>query len=57
MIYLRVFEMQAARYNVADLQTAIMNLVLTQLREEMGKLTLDEVRGEGVGGGGGCIRW
>mmetsp|Transcript_40395 Transcript_40395/g.92723 ORF Transcript_40395/g.92723 Transcript_40395/m.92723 type:complete len:309 (+) Transcript_40395:177-1103(+) len=42
VIYLRVFEMQAARYNVADLQTAIMNLVLTQLREEMGKLTLDE---------------
>lgn len=34
--------MQAARYNVADLQAAIMNLVLTQLREEMGKLTLDE---------------
>lgn len=42
VIYLRIFEMQAARYNVADLQTAIMNLVLTQLREEMGKLTLDE---------------
>ena len=42
VIYLRVFEMYAARYSVADMQAAIMNLVLTQLREEMGKLTLDE---------------
>ena len=51
VIYLRIFEMVAARYNVADLQTAIMNLVLTQLREEMGKLTLDEVSSSDAGRG------
>ena len=42
VIYLRIFSLEAARYNVNDLQFAILNLCLTQLREAVGKLTLDE---------------
>ena len=42
VVYLRIYDLEAARYRVAELSTAILNLVLTQLREEMGKLTLDE---------------
>eukprot|EP00614_Pseudopedinella_elastica_P029954 CAMPEP_0172628516 /NCGR_PEP_ID=MMETSP1068-20121228/162376_1 /TAXON_ID=35684 /ORGANISM="Pseudopedinella elastica, Strain CCMP716" /LENGTH=254 /DNA_ID=CAMNT_0013438763 /DNA_START=304 /DNA_END=1068 /DNA_ORIENTATION=- len=40
--YIQIFDMEAARYQVHDLFTSIMNLVLTQIREEMGQLTLDE---------------
>ena len=42
VIYMRIFSLEAARYNVNDLQFAILNLCLTQLREAVGKLTLDE---------------
>jgi regulator of protease activity HflC (stomatin/prohibitin superfamily) len=42
VVYMRIVNMEAARYNVMGLDTAILNLCLTQLREEVGKLTLDE---------------
>jgi regulator of protease activity HflC (stomatin/prohibitin superfamily) len=42
VIYMRIFSLEAARYNVNDLHFAILNLCLTQLREAVGKLTLDE---------------
>lgn len=42
VVYMRIVDTEAARYNVAGLDNAILNLCLTQLREEVGKLTLDE---------------
>ena len=42
VVYMRIVDMEAARYNVMGLQNAILNLCLTQLREQVGKLTLDE---------------
>lgn len=42
VVYLRIVNTELARYNVMGLENAIMNLCLTQLREEVGKLTLDE---------------
>jgi len=42
VVFLKVTDIVAARYNVQDVQNAILNLCLTQLREEVGKLTLDE---------------
>jgi regulator of protease activity HflC (stomatin/prohibitin superfamily) len=42
VIYLRILSLEAARYNVNDLKFAILNLCLTQLREAVGKLTLDQ---------------
>lgn len=42
VIYMRLLSLEAARYNVNDLRFAILNLCLTQLREAVGKLTLDE---------------
>ena len=42
VVYLRLTSIEAARYNVEDVRNAILNLCLTQLREEVGKLTLDE---------------
>jgi len=42
VVFLKIVDVAAARYNVEDLKFAIMNLCLTQLREEVGKLTLDE---------------
>ena len=42
VIYMRIVSLEAARYNVNDLHFAILNLCLTQLREAVGKLTLDE---------------
>ena len=41
VVYLRLHDTVAARYNVQDLD-AILNLCLMQLREKVGKLTLDE---------------
>lgn len=42
VVYMRIHDTVAARYNVQDVLDAILNLCLTQLREEVGKLTLDE---------------
>lgn len=42
VVYWRIIDPQLARYAVKDLLSAIQNLVLTQLRSEIGKLTLDE---------------
>ena len=42
VVYLRLTSIEAARYNVEDVRNAILNLCLTQLREGVGKLTLDE---------------
>mmetsp|Transcript_9239 Transcript_9239/g.10668 ORF Transcript_9239/g.10668 Transcript_9239/m.10668 type:complete len:349 (+) Transcript_9239:17-1063(+) len=42
VVYMRVFSLESARYAVADMQGAVLNLCLTQLREAIGKLTLDE---------------
>lgn len=42
VLFLRIFDPHMARYKVDDLGVAILNLCLTQLREAVGKLTLDE---------------
>mmetsp|Transcript_4725 Transcript_4725/g.10033 ORF Transcript_4725/g.10033 Transcript_4725/m.10033 type:complete len:356 (+) Transcript_4725:168-1235(+) len=42
VVYMRITSVEAARYNVQDVMSAILNLCLTKLREEVGKLTLDE---------------
>lgn len=42
VVYWKVTEPELARYAVADLVAAIQNLILTQLRSEIGKLSLDE---------------
>jgi len=42
VVYMRVFDLIKARYAVRDVKNAILNLCLTQLREVVGKLTLDE---------------
>ena len=42
VVYMRVEDVIMARYKVEDFYGAIKNLCLTQLREEVGKLTLDE---------------
>merc|ERR1719502_1338015 len=42
VVYWRITDAELARYAVQDLVAAIQNLVLTQLRSEIGKLTLDE---------------
>mmetsp|Transcript_28756 Transcript_28756/g.89443 ORF Transcript_28756/g.89443 Transcript_28756/m.89443 type:complete len:418 (-) Transcript_28756:15-1268(-) len=42
VVYWRIFDPQKAVYSVDRLVLAIQNLVLTQLRAEIGKLTLDE---------------
>jgi regulator of protease activity HflC (stomatin/prohibitin superfamily) len=42
VVYMRVFDLEAARYQVKDVMSAIRNLCLTQVREQVGKLTLDE---------------
>eukprot|EP00560_Eucampia_antarctica_P008799 CAMPEP_0197828526 /NCGR_PEP_ID=MMETSP1437-20131217/5071_1 /TAXON_ID=49252 ORGANISM="Eucampia antarctica, Strain CCMP1452" /NCGR_SAMPLE_ID=MMETSP1437 /ASSEMBLY_ACC=CAM_ASM_001096 /LENGTH=373 /DNA_ID=CAMNT_0043429761 /DNA_START=38 /DNA_END=1159 /DNA_ORIENTATION=+ len=41
VVYWRIVNAERAVYAVVDLQLAIQNLVLTQLRSEIGKLTLD----------------
>lgn len=42
VVYWRVVNPQDAYYSVTDLRMAIQNLVLTQLRSEIGKLSLDD---------------
>lgn len=42
VVYWRIVDATKATYSVVHLSDAIQNLVLTQLRSEIGKLTLDE---------------
>jgi len=42
VVYIRIYNTEVSYYSVAAVKEAILNLVLTQLREEVGKLTLDE---------------
>ena len=42
VVYYRITDLYATRYSVESLVTSIENLVLTQLRTEVGKLTLDD---------------
>ncbi len=42
VIYWRIVDMEKSYYKVQDLQAAMVNLVLTQIRAEMGQLELDE---------------
>lgn len=42
VVYWKIVDSELARYAVKNLVAAIQNLVLTQLRSEIGKLTLDE---------------
>ncbi|MGK7926628.1 MAG: SPFH domain-containing protein [Spirulina sp.] len=42
VVYWKIMDMERAYYRVENLQTAMENLVLTQIRSEMGKLELDQ---------------
>ncbi|NEP17397.1 MAG: SPFH/Band 7/PHB domain protein [Leptolyngbya sp. SIO4C1] len=42
VVYWRIVDLEKAAYKVENLQAAMVNLVLTQIRAEMGKLELDE---------------
>ncbi|MGD1901351.1 MAG: SPFH domain-containing protein [Geitlerinemataceae cyanobacterium] len=42
VVYWRIMDLAKAYYKVANLQQAMQNLVLTQIRAEMGKLELDQ---------------
>ncbi|MEB3295101.1 MAG: SPFH domain-containing protein [Synechococcales bacterium] len=42
VVYWRIMDMEKAYYKVQNLQAAIVNLALAQIRAEMGKLELDE---------------
>jgi regulator of protease activity HflC (stomatin/prohibitin superfamily) len=42
VVYWRIVDMEKAYYKVENLKSAMVNLVLTQIRAEMGKLELDE---------------
>jgi regulator of protease activity HflC (stomatin/prohibitin superfamily) len=42
VVYWRIVDIEKAYYKVENLQAAMVNLVLTQVRSEMGKLELDE---------------
>ncbi|MEO1095443.1 MAG: SPFH domain-containing protein [Cyanobacteria bacterium J06638_28] len=42
VVYWRIVDMEKAYYKVENLQSAMVNMVLTQIRSEMGKLELDE---------------
>ncbi|HIK10153.1 MAG TPA: SPFH/Band 7/PHB domain protein [Oscillatoriaceae cyanobacterium M33_DOE_052] len=42
VVYWRIMDMEKAYYKVENLRLAMQNLVLTQIRSEMGKLELDE---------------
>lgn len=42
VVYWRIVDMEKAFYKVQNLQAAMVNLVLTQIRAEMGKLELDD---------------
>lgn len=42
VVYWRIMDLEKAYYKVENLQNAMQNLVLTQIRAEMGKLELDQ---------------
>ena len=42
VVYWRITDMEKAYYKVENLQSAMVNLVLTQIRSELGKLELDQ---------------
>ena len=42
VVYWRIVDMQNAYYKVENLKSAMVNLVLTQIRSEIGKLELDQ---------------
>ncbi|TVQ22044.1 MAG: SPFH/Band 7/PHB domain protein [Leptolyngbya sp. DLM2.Bin15] len=42
VVYWRIMDLERAYYKVENLQAAMVNLVLTQIRSEMGRLELDE---------------
>ncbi len=42
VVYWRIMDLEKAYYKVEDLRMAMVNLVLTQIRAEMGRLELDE---------------
>lgn len=42
VVYWRIVDMEKSYYKVENLRSAMVNLVLTQIRAEMGKLELDE---------------
>jgi regulator of protease activity HflC (stomatin/prohibitin superfamily) len=42
VVYWRILDLEKAYYKVENLQSAMINLVLTQIRAEMGQLSLDE---------------
>ncbi|MFG6099113.1 SPFH domain-containing protein [Leptothoe sp. ISB3NOV94-8A] len=42
VVYWRIVDLEKAYYKVENLQAAMVNLVLTQIRAEMGQLELDE---------------
>ncbi|MBD2772417.1 SPFH domain-containing protein [Iningainema tapete] len=42
VVYWRIVDMEKAYYKVENLQSAMVNLVLTQIRAEMGQLELDQ---------------
>ena len=42
VVYWRIVDMEKSCYKVENLRSAMVNLVLTQIRAEMGKLELDE---------------
>jgi len=42
VVYWRIMDMEKAYYKVQDLKAAMVNLVLTQIRAEMGQLELDQ---------------
>jgi regulator of protease activity HflC (stomatin/prohibitin superfamily) len=42
VVYWKILDMERAYYKVENLQSAMVNLVLTQIRSEVGKLELDE---------------
>ncbi|MDJ1183842.1 SPFH domain-containing protein [Roseofilum casamattae] len=42
VVYWRIMDLEKAYYKVENLQSAMTNLVLTQIRSEMGKLELDQ---------------
>lgn len=42
VVYWRIVDMEKAYYKVENLKSAMVNLVLTQIRAEMGQLELDE---------------
>ncbi len=42
VVYWRIVDMEKAYYKVENLQNAMVNLVLTQIRAEMGQLELDQ---------------